>query len=95
VVGPRCSELVVGGVNGDSFEEHARSCRSSSWSCGISMRTPQLARGSGLTAAEKMCCFRVAATSGSNGADLQPDVIDDRFGQALGDFVHEGASVLT
>ena len=30
MVGPRCSELVVGGVSGDSFEEHADLCFPSS-----------------------------------------------------------------
>lgn len=40
----------------------------------------------------EMPSFRVAATSGSHRADLQPDVIDDGFRQALGDFAHGRAS---
>src|SRR5664280_475967 len=46
------------------------------------------------TSVRRMTARRVAATSGVLRPDLQPDEVDDGFGQALGHLVHELASVL-
>src|SRR5664280_660893 len=73
-----------------------RRATESSAAIGVTPKEPHpIDTASGLpTSVRRMTARRVAVTSVVLRPDLQPDEVDDGFGQALGHLVHELASVL-